>query len=67
MSKLYLKHDKLHVSGLVGKIRKLNAPVAQWIEQLGSNESVGGSNPSGRTKQLQTIDNSIIVKQNHVS
>lgn len=25
------------------------ASVAQWIEQLGSNESVGGSTPSGGT------------------
>ena len=28
----------------------LIAPVAQWIEYLASNQGVGGSNPSGRTK-----------------
>ena len=25
------------------------APVAQWIEQVGSNDLVGGSSPSGST------------------
>ncbi len=28
------------------------APIAQWIEQDGSNVKVGGSNPSGRTNNL---------------
>ena len=27
-----------------------SAPVAQWIEQLTSDQQVGGSNPSGRAR-----------------
>ncbi len=30
----------------------INAPIAQWIEQDGSNVKVGGSSPSGRTNGL---------------
>ena len=38
--------------------RETFAPVAQWIEYLASNQGVGGSIPSGRTKitkQIQSI------------
>ena len=34
----------------VGLAIWLHAPVAQWIEQDGSNVKVGGSNPSRSTK-----------------
>lgn len=45
--------QKLQVSSGIAKIHMVTAPVAQWIEQLGSNESVGGSNPSGSTKYFE--------------
>ena len=31
-----------------------NAPVAQWIEYLASNQGVAGSSPAGRTIFLET-------------
>ncbi len=39
-------------SGEIGTIRIPFAPVAQWIEHIGSNDVVGGSNPSRRTISL---------------
>lgn len=32
-----------------------NAPVAQWIEYLASNQGVVGSSPAGRTKVSKTL------------
>ena len=35
------------------------APVAQWIEQLTSDQQVGGSNPSGRaSSRIDRLDGS---------
>lgn len=41
--------ESLPRNGGIGTIRILFAPVAQWIEHIGSNDVVGGSNPSRRT------------------
>ena len=40
------------------------APVAQWIEQLGSNESVGGSSPSGSTSLVISLHYNLCFKIN---
>ena len=42
------------VRGRARPYNRPDAPVAQWIEQLTSDQQVGGSNPSGRASLLLT-------------
>ncbi len=40
-----LKENRREKTSVLSRL----APVAQWIEHVGSNDGVGGSNPSRRT------------------
>ena len=50
----------------VYKGQERHAPIAQLVEQLALNQTVGGSNPSGRTINWRTIKKIIKFLQPHI-
>ncbi len=57
--------DRATVFVVLSREHLSSAPIAQWIEHLSSEQSVGGSNPSGCAREPALMAGSFFALQNY--